>query len=120
MDEHRILEGDGMKVGDLVILHNKHLAIVISRDMPTRTMIKWLEDGVVERLVGDHALQPRILSLEFLQALRLVESQPAILPPPPVVRLLADPSFLQTKGVRRPRPSSISACRSFVTICSVL
>ena len=37
-----------MKVGDLVILHNKHLAIVTSRDMPTRAMIKWLEDGVVE------------------------------------------------------------------------
>ncbi len=37
-----------MKVGDLVILHNKHLAIVVSRDMPTRTMIRWLEDGVVE------------------------------------------------------------------------
>jgi len=37
-----------MKVGDLVMLHNKHLAIVISRDMPTRAMIKWLEDGVVE------------------------------------------------------------------------
>jgi hypothetical protein len=48
MDEHRIFEGDAMKVGDLVMLNNKHLAIVISRDMPTRTMIKWLEDGVVE------------------------------------------------------------------------
>ena len=30
------------------------------------------------------------------------------------------PSFLHTCGVRSPRPNSTSACRSFVTICSVL
>jgi len=48
LGQRGILGGDGVKVGDLVMLHNKHLAIVISRDMPTRAMIKWLEDGVVE------------------------------------------------------------------------
>ena len=30
------------------------------------------------------------------------------------------PSFLHTCGVRSPRPNSTSACRSCVTICSVL
>ena len=55
-----------------------------------------------------------------LQALRLVETQPAVLLPPAVVRLLTDPSFLQTWGVRRPRLNSTSAWRHVVTICSVL
>ena len=30
------------------------------------------------------------------------------------------PRFLHVSGVRTPRPSSTSACRSFVMICSVL
>ncbi len=52
--------------------------------------------------------------------LRLVEAQAAVLLPPAEVRLLADPNFLQTRGVRRPRLNSTSAWRNLVTICSVL
>jgi len=53
-----------------------------------------LENRVVECLVGHQTLQPRVLSLEFLEPLSLIEAQPAVLPAPAVVRLLADAKLL--------------------------
>jgi hypothetical protein len=44
-------------------------------------------------LVRDQLLQPRILPLELLEPARLIDAESAILPPPPVVRLLGDPEL---------------------------
>ena len=56
------------------------------------------QNHVVERLVGHQPLQPRVLLLERLQPLRLVEAQAAVLLPPAVVRLLADSQLLADLG----------------------
>ena len=53
---------------------------------------------VIERLVGHQLLQLRVFLLERLQALRLIETQPAVLLPPAVVRLLTDPQLLADLG----------------------
>ena len=53
----------------------------------------FLEDGVVERLVGHELLEPSVLLLELLQALGLVESKAPLLLPPAVVRLLGNPAL---------------------------
>ena len=47
-------------------------------------------------------LQPCVLPLELFQPLRLVETQAAILLPPTVVRLLADPQLLADLGRAQP------------------
>ena len=56
------------------------------------------QDHVIERLVGHQLLQLRVFLLERLQALRLVETHPAVLLPPAVVRLLTDPQLLADLG----------------------
>ena len=56
------------------------------------------QDHVIERLVGHQLLQPRVFLLEGLQALRLIETQPPVLLPPPVVRLLTDPQLFADLG----------------------
>ena len=50
------------------------------------------------KLVDHQLLQLRVFLLERLQALRLVETQPAVLLPPAVVRLLTDPQLLADLG----------------------
>ena len=49
---------------------------------------------VIQRLVRYQLLEPRVLPLELLEPLGLVQPQAAILLPPPVVGLLADPDLL--------------------------
>ena len=78
------------------------------------------KNRVVEGLVRPQLLEPRVLPLELLEPLGLVEAQATVLFPPPVVGLLANPQLLTDQGTRRPRLSSTSACRSLLTICSVL
>ena len=56
------------------------------------------ENHVVERLVRHQLLEPRVLPLELLEPFRLVETQPPILLPPAVVRLLTDPQLLADLG----------------------
>src|SRR5262249_35779836 len=50
-----------------------------------------LEHLVVEREIGDDRLQPPILILECAQLARVTDLHAAVLRPPPVERVLADP-----------------------------
>ena len=45
---------------------------------------------MVQRLIGHQPLQPRVLLLQLLEPLRLIQPQAALLPPPAVVGLLGD------------------------------
>ena len=56
------------------------------------------QDRVVEGVVGHQLLELRVLPLELLEPLGLVEPQAPILLPPPVVGLLADPELLTDQG----------------------
>ena len=57
-----------------------------------------MQDHVIERLVGHQLLELRVFLLERLQALRLVETAPAVLLPPAGGRLLTDPQLLADLG----------------------
>ena len=57
-----------------------------------------LKNRVVEGLVRHQLLEPRVLPLELLEPFRLVETQPPVLLPPAVVRLLTDPQLLADLG----------------------
>src|SRR4051812_14180965 len=49
---------------------------------------------IIQRLVRDQPFQPRVLLLQLLQLTRHLRIHPAVLRPPPIVRLLADPQLL--------------------------
>src|SRR5262249_18052887 len=76
----------------------------------------FLENRDVEHLVGDHLLQPRILALEILHPLHLVDFDPAVLLPPAEVGLirdrdlladLPDRNVLRLLHLRRPQPRDV-------------
>jgi len=62
----------------------------------------------------------RVLLLERLQALRLVDLHPAVLLAPAEVRGVVIPSSMHTAATVLPRASSTSACLSLLTISSAL
>src|SRR6266496_2799507 len=61
-----------------------------------------LEQRDVQRLLGHVLLQPAVLLLQSLQPLRLVLLQGAVLDPPTIERLLADPQPLARLRNRQP------------------
>ena len=50
----------------------------------------FLDDDIVERQLGDGLHKSVVLALEFFEALRLVELEPAVHTPPIVIDLLRD------------------------------
>lgn len=62
------------------------------RDGLTSFPSRPLERLVLEQLLGDRALQPRVLALELLETLRVLRLQPAVL------------GRTDFKGVRSPAP----------------
>src|SRR4051794_15300277 len=53
-----------------------------------------------QRLIGDDALQPRVLALELPEALGVIGLHPAVLVTPPVIRRLRDLQGLADLGDR--------------------
>jgi hypothetical protein len=56
-----------------------------------------LQDGQIERVVGDHPLEAQMLLLQPLQPLGVIHAQPAVFVLPAVVGVLADAEL--PKGV---------------------
>ena len=78
-------------LGEPESLHEHHLhrpaAACRAQKFPSATSFK---AGDVEGLVGHDALEPGVLALELLQALRVVGLHAAVLVPPAVIGLLGD------------------------------
>ena len=73
---------------------------------------------MVQRLIGHQPLQPRVLLLQLLEPLRLIQPQAAVLPPPAGVRLLTHAQPPRATG--SPWARTTAASRSLPMICSAV